>query len=70
MFQNITQIVKKSYSFNNFKQRKLLHYFAIKIDQHYQTIIVIFITSIAFIILEQKNFKCIKKHMKLKIFVI
>ena len=65
MFQNITQIVKKSYSFNNFKQRKLLHYFAIKIDQHYQTIIVI-----AFIILEQKNFKCIKKHMKLKIFVI
>ena len=38
MFQNITQIVKKSYSFNDFKWRKTkIHYLAVgKNYQDYQ----------------------------------
>ena len=70
MFQNITQIVKARYSFNDFKLRRITLSCSKKtiniIKKTRINIMVIFIVSIAFIAKTDVNF--IKTFLKIKIF--
>ena len=71
MFQNITQIVKVRYSFNDFKLRRITLSCSKKtiniIKKTRLNIMVIFIVSIAFIAKTDVNF--IKTFLKIKIFL-